>query len=314
MTDGNGWQETQSQIGGPTFQYEMPYVQTAASDPGQQRLATAVGSQVQQQTFHSGASQASSIGPSVSQAGRPAVWDLQRGTWVRSVRVEDEVMVMAIKNEDREDDMIRAVRKDESVIWILYDSGSDEHVCQLDFATHSHEKKVAAGMMRDAQGVAIPGPGISRTVRYDMMTEHGDQQQAAADFMVAGVNEPIFSAGKAGRQGFVGVLDTHNPYLYKRGQEDIKCPMKVIRNSFYVPVRVRAINQEVPRLEDIPMGVPATQPQDTSGGSSSNQPHAQDDENEACGTRGTTSQQLTNWQEQLSQEESSWLRRPQLGR
>ena len=275
-----GWHESQSQPGVPTYHYEIPFAQTAGSEPGtMQRLATAVGGQ--QQTFSSGASQASSIGPSVSQAGRPPVWDLQRGAWVRNIRVDNEVMIVSIKSDDLDNDKIQAVRRDDSVVWVLYDSGSDEHVCQQEFAEHSCEKRVATGTMRDAQGLVIPGPGISRRVQYDLMTEEGDLQQSAADFVVSGVNEPIFSAGKAGRQGLVGVLDVSDPYLYKRGQEDIRYPMKVIRNSFYVPVRVRAISHGFP---DMPMGEPAVQSEETRnapGGSSSDQPQAQEDETEA---------------------------------
>ena len=63
-----------------------------------------------------------------------------------------------------------------------------------------------------------------------------------AQFRVTDVNENVMSAGKTIRLGnFKAVLDKDESYLQSKKKPDIKIPLFLRRNSFYLKVRTKGI-------------------------------------------------------------------------
>ena len=121
---------------------------------------------------------------------------------------------------------------------ILFDSGSDEHVCGVDFAPSAPLRDSTNTVtMRDAQGNIIKHPH-QRDVHMTMMSDKGEIP-GKTTFEVAEVPGAILSAGKLIQKGFKAVLDANGSYIEKNGRR-VQLIMK--KNSFYLPANVMAIN------------------------------------------------------------------------
>ena len=121
---------------------------------------------------------------------------------------------------------------------ILFDSGSDEHICGLGFAPMAPTKSSTNLVtMRDAQGNIIPHTH-QRDVSIKMQSDCGEIP-GEATFEVADVPGAILSAGKLIQKGFRAVLDASGSYIERGGK---RVELATRKNSFYLPAHVCAIN------------------------------------------------------------------------
>ena len=119
---------------------------------------------------------------------------------------------------------------------ILFDTGSDEHICGLGFApTAPRKNSTNMVTMRDAQGNIIPHTH-QRDVSIKMQSDCGAGE---ATFEVADVPGAILSTGKLIQKRFRAVLDASGSYI-ERGGKRVELVMR--KNSFYLPSHVCAIN------------------------------------------------------------------------
>ena len=184
---------------------------------------------------------ASSAGPSVSvrqvEVLNPVLEDSQ--SWLMAISCEECEHV--VSEESVESLMhVNAVMSNTNSTMILFDSGSDEHVCPQSFAPATAIVKCdSLGAMRDAQGHTIPSIG-TKTVNMHI----GDraEQSATAPFVVGPVKGPILSVGKLLRQGYTAHLDVNGSYLEKHGK---RVMLALVRNSIYLPAEVRPISAPI---------------------------------------------------------------------
>jgi hypothetical protein len=134
----------------------------------------------------------------------PVLEDSQ--SWLMAISCEECEHV--VSEESVESLMhVNAVMSNTNSTLILFDSGSDEHVCPQSFAPATAIVKCdSLGAMRDAQGHTIPSIG-TKTVNMHI----GDraEQSATAPFVVGPVKGPILSVGKLLRQGYTAHLDVN---------------------------------------------------------------------------------------------------------
>ncbi len=89
---------------------------------------------------------------------------------------------------------------------MLFDSGSDEHVCDMGFAPAAPTKNTTNMVeMHDARGNVIPH-NSQRDGRIRLSTDKGDLK-GKATFEVADAPGAIFSAGELVQTGYRSVLD-----------------------------------------------------------------------------------------------------------
>ncbi len=102
---------------------------------------------------------------------------------------------------------------------ILFDNGSDKHVCGLGVAPAAPTKNTTnTGTMRDAQGNVIPHT-FQRDVSIKMRSDNGEIPGRAI-FEVANVPGAILSTGNLMQESFRAVLAVHGSYL-ERGDRRV---------------------------------------------------------------------------------------------
>ena len=88
---------------------------------------------------------------------------------------------------------------------ILFDSGSDEHLCSSTFAPQAPTRMTNNPVvMRDAQGRTIEHE-LQRRVRLEMAGAAGEKVRGQADFEIARVSGAILSAGRLVNKGYRAV-------------------------------------------------------------------------------------------------------------
>ena len=139
--------------------------------------------------------------------------------------------------------VVRAVRSNRRTL-MLFDSGSDEHVCNDSFApnTEMSYSTDVTHTMRDAQGTIIPSVG-QKSVNFSLpdLDSPSAHIHAGAKFHVGSVKGPILSVGKLLRKGFTAFLSGGESYLEHNGR---RTPIHLIRNSLYLDADVCSIEQQ----------------------------------------------------------------------
>jgi hypothetical protein len=130
--------------------------------------------------------------------------------------------------------------------FMLFDSGSDEHVCRRDYAPNAPVSSGDQTFMRDARGNVIPSHG-KKKVKFRVPLDDGSDQAALADFAMGDIKEgAILSAGKLLRQGFKAYLDNgchlwRGESLLSHLEHITKADIVIERNSLYLPVNVQEL-------------------------------------------------------------------------
>ena len=119
------------------------------------------------------------------------------------------------------------------VKYLLWDSGSDEHLCNRSFGGDLHTVSCNK-TLRGISGVSLGRLGRKR-VAYRVLGAHGRFLQAETDFLVTdNASKNVLSAGKMRASGFVPNMDDpKNPHL-RHPQLDFEVPLVVFNNSFYL--------------------------------------------------------------------------------
>ena len=150
-------------------------------------------------------------------------------SWVMAV----QVFVNAVNNLE--------LNKDEC--WVLWDSGSDEHLCRSSLAKHGRAIPTTGMPMPDVQGNLIPDAGTT-SVELELSDYDEAMHTAKVEFRIGEVNHHVMSAGKViSRNMFRAVLDSDGSYLQRKDDESICIPLYLRRNSYYLKVRVGGVPQ-----------------------------------------------------------------------
>ena len=156
---------------------------------------------------------------------------------------------------------------------MLWDSGSDETLIRKDVAACGKKEHRHQTPLEDVQGNPIPDYGSAK-VGIEMKDEEERLHQLVLDGRVADTHDNVISAGKViRRRAFRAIMDyeggPHAGYLERKDCPDIKFPLFLIRNSFYLKAFVR--NGKI-RL--VPEAAPATP---MASGSNQEEPFVLDD-------------------------------------
>ena len=127
-------------------------------------------------------------------------------------------------------------------IWILWDTGSDEHMTD-NSVTHLGTAGPGAKIgVADCQGNPIETAGSCK-LDFLFKDQNGNNHDSTSVFQVGGVNETILSAGKVVRSNnFRCVLDFDNSFLEHK-QSGARIPLYLRRNSFYLKGQVSKISR-----------------------------------------------------------------------
>ena len=118
--------------------------------------------------------------------------------------------------------------------WVLWDSGSDEHLCRRTVAHKGVACEVNGPPLYDVQGnrIADEGGAKLQLLINDVL---GNEVPCQKEFRVSPINENVFSAGKVIRAGgFKAVLDCEGSYLEAKDHSRTRLPLYLRRNSFYL--------------------------------------------------------------------------------
>jgi hypothetical protein len=123
-------------------------------------------------------------------------------------------------------------------VWVLWDSGSDEHLCSSNLAAFGQRVNNPAQPMIDVQGSLILDTGAAN-VPFKLTDYDENDHNTNVEFRISDVNDHIMSAGKViNRNTFRAILDADGSYLQRKDDESICVPIYMRRNSFYLKAKV----------------------------------------------------------------------------
>ena len=122
-----------------------------------------------------------------------------------------------------------------SVKYLLWDSGSDEHLCQPVFGGDQHTEECRAELL-GISGKSLGKLGKKR-VSYKIVGENGNFLNAITEFKVSQqASKDVLSAGKMSKNGFVADMrNKFKPYL-SHPDISFRIPLYIHRNSYYIKI------------------------------------------------------------------------------
>lgn len=122
-----------------------------------------------------------------------------------------------------------------SMKFLLWDSGSDEHLCRRSFGGDHYMVKTDKKLL-GISGVSLGELGAKR-VKYKIVGERGEVLNAETEFLVSdSASKDALSVGKMAAQGFAADLrDPKKPFL-THPSLDFMIPLYVHCNSYYLKV------------------------------------------------------------------------------
>lgn len=142
----------------------------------------------------------------------------------------DQRWVMAVRNVGFAETNVT-----DKVQYVLWDSGSDEHLCRREFGGDLHTRASGVRLM-GISGDCLGQLG-SKRVRYKILGEDDWFVQSETRFQVSNVaSKNVLSAGKMCRAGFVADMrDPQNPFL-QHPNLCFRIPLHLHCNSYYLKV------------------------------------------------------------------------------
>ena len=203
-------------------------------------------------------SEVGGVGASSGVAGSGAASSVSPNSSVSQMQVRNQSGHMRALAEDG-DQWVLTVSSEVAVAehngrtaWILVDSGSDEHCCPTTWLEGLGQDDASEPkFLRDAQGGTVQTKGARKfRLRLEGSSVSSGEFRvigAEAKFQLSNVREPILSMGKLGDSGFDFVTAGRTGFMV-RG--DLRVPMTMRRNSWYIEASVRTLRRLAQPIED----------------------------------------------------------------
>ena len=109
-------------------------------------------------------------------------------------------------------------------MWVLWDSGSDEHLCSPKLAKLGRPVESKGQAMMDVQGRPIVDKGAT-SVKLHLSDYDEVSHPTSVEFRIGDVNDHVMSAGKViSKKMFRAILDSDGSYLHERTTRTSACP------------------------------------------------------------------------------------------
>lgn len=190
-------------------------------------------------------SSAAGASPQAQTAAGIYAQDQMEDVWCMACRSEEAVAFGETPDAD-DTAQVGAVHKG-SFVWILFDSGSDEHMATGDLAEHGEDAPVVGGAVTAIQGTNI-AKSQAVDVAYSLEDFDGGEHLTNSRFRVGtdALNDNVLSAGKViCTKKFKAVLDDDGSYVENK-VTGARTRLYLRRRSFYLKARVAAVRQAAP--------------------------------------------------------------------
>ena len=110
-------------------------------------------------------------------------------------------------------------------VWVLWDSGSDEHLCSPKLAKLGRPVESKGQAMMDVQGRPILDKGAT-SVKLHLSDYDEVSHPTSVEFRIGDVNDHVMSASKViSKKMFRAILDSDGSYLQRKDDENVCVPL-----------------------------------------------------------------------------------------